>query len=369
MRRAIAVLGARCARRAHPPEMLSVPRWVQSEDSFGNQHISMSVRQLSTTVIVKQQTAAIASVASKFVGNVNAFLSLKGETNVPAPEGQLAIVFTDVVKSTAIWESDPSAMTRAMQIHDEIIRSATSRYLGYEVKQNGDGFMIAFSTAVCAIQFCLSVQQQLIYTKWPEELLNLQPGQVSKDDDGNVLFKGLRLRMSAHWGEPVCNYNDVIARMDYLGPMVNRAARFIEVSEGGQIVVSDDFLHELQKAKSASKNDATGDPAMPVTAPPGDELNAATDRKRLAQLDIVDQEEEATKIDLEGLRCGDTSGEDDLPSDRHFELRSLGKHNFKGIEDPQKLYFIIPYSLRGRMEHWPRHYHVPGSKGNLTSGG
>jgi len=131
-------------------------------------------------------------------------------------------------------------------MHDGMIRSLTEANQGYEVKQNGDGFMVAFPTATSAVQFCLDVQEQLLDECWPPGILELPPGRETTDSEGHVLFRGLKLRMSAHWGTPVCNWNEVINRMDYLGPMVNRAARFIQVTEGGQIVVSGDFLLQLQ---------------------------------------------------------------------------------------------------------------------------
>lgn len=274
-----------------------------------------------------------------------------------APEGSLAIVFTDIVKSTDIWESSPTAMTKAMMLHDAMIRELTIQHLGYEVKQNGDGFMIAFQTAVAALEFCLDVQKKLMEIEWPEELLELKAGSEvrrgEKDeavpDGADVLWRGLRLRMSAHFGEPVCMYNSVIDRMDYLGPMVNRAARFIQATEGGQIVVSDEFLTELRRTKengngnSTSSGESGAGPLFDATP-----LNEANDE---------------VKLDLKDLP---RQGHEHMPAETQFEIRVLGEREFKGVEEMQKLYFIIPYSLRGRMKHWPKSMQVPGSKGNLV---
>ena len=272
--------------------------------------------------------------------------------------------------------------------------------------------MIAFSTAVSALHFCLAVQQRLLAddTHWPEELLELKPGQIREDDDGTVLFKGLRLRMSAHWGEPVCNWNEVIGRMDYLGPMVNRAARFIQVTEGGQIVVSEEFLEELGKAKdsvdAAEEKGELGpiwknvNPTAGANATSGKstpETSETTERNPLQPKGLMD---DAVVADLEDLhdaaqesatapaatakdanssttpQPSSTSSQPQSSShadsqslsqleDTQFEVRLLGAHQFKGIEEPQRLYFIIPRSLRGRIDHWPKHTYVPGSKGNI----
>ncbi|KAK4940604.1 hypothetical protein LTR10_019363 [Elasticomyces elasticus] len=263
-------------------------------------------------------------------------------TRAPPPEGSLSIVFTDIVKSTAIWEKDASAMVEAMAIHDIMIRDLTEANDGYEVKQNGDGFMIAFPTATAAVQFCLDVQERLLDEAWPKGILNLPSGSETKDSDGQVLFRGLKLRMSAHWGEPVCNYNEVIQRMDYLGPMVNRAARFIEVTEGGQITVSEDFLLRLQG-----------------------ELEAAKDQTQ-SSTDPTDSESKAESVDLGTLR---SRKDQKKLTHQQFEIQLLGEHNFKGLDEPEKLYYLVPKSLEGRVDHWHQVEHVPGVKGNVRSGG
>ena len=161
-----------------------------------------------------------------------------------------------------------------------------------------------------------------------------------------MLWRGLRLRMSAHFGDPIPKWNEVISRMDYLGPMVNRAARFIQVTEGGQVVVSMEFLDELQRVKNQDHSQKRGGEGPLFVAATKEHDTEA------AMLDLKD---------LPGQGCAE-----DVLFEKQFEVRLLGERDFKGLEDMQKLYFIIPYSLRGRVEHWPRHMHVPGSKGNLV---
>ena len=272
------------------------------------------------------------------------------------PTGSIGIVFTDIVKSTNIWEKDTNAMISAMQLHDGTIRSLTLANSGYEVKQNGDGFMIAFPTATSAVQFCLDVQEKLLDEEWPKELLKLGPGKETTDSDGTVLFRGLQLRTSAHWGEPVSKWNEVIQRMDYLGPVVNRAARFVQVTEGGQIVVSEDFIlqlqHEMQtqatieqnkdssnttNAPSHSTTTTTSTPTQPSPSPPSSP-DLAILRSKHYQKTITDQQ---------------------------FEVRELGDYEFQGLDELQKLWFIVPRSLEGRVEHWHQVEHVSGVKGNV----
>lgn len=268
-----------------------------------------------------------------------------------APQGDLSIVFTDIVKSTAIWEANAPAMVAAMHTHDDMVRELITANGGYEVKQNGDGFMIAFPSATSAVQFCLDVQERLLDESWPTAILKSNPGKETTDGHGHVLFRGLKLRISAHWGRPVCNWNDVIQRMDYLGPMVNRAARFIEVTEGGQVVVSEDFLLRLQGE-------------MELAVVEGDQVRLGKEEGQVSEASGANQTPDHNELDL-----------DLLSSNKHqkrlthqpFQLRPLGDHKFKGLDEPQTLYFIVPKSLEGRVDHWHQVMHIAGVKGNVRT--
>lgn len=265
---------------------------------------------------------------------------VKPDCPTDPPTGNLSIVFTDIFKSTAIWETNTEAMTQAMHIHDSAIRTLSTINQGYEVKQNGDGFMLAFPTATTAVQFCLDVQEQLLDQAWPKGILKLAHGKVSTDEQGHVLFRGLKLRMSAHWGQPVCTWNEVIHRMDYLGPMVNRAARFIEVTEAGQVVVSEDLVAQLQRELDISHGlDSPGQPETKGTTIP-------------------------TQLSLPRLK---SNAAQDKLTNQQFEIRALGDHDFRGLKHPESLYFIVPSSLEGRVNHWHQVKHVSGVKGNIRS--
>ncbi len=173
---------------------------------------------------------------------------LDGETEGPAPHGDLAIVFTDIQNSTALWETVPDAMRTALHMHDDILRATIKTHNGYEVKIIGDGFMVAFQTAKDALTWCLETQWELLNAEWPEEILSTPHAEESDDKAGNTVFRGLKVRMSIHWGTPIVLLNAITQRMEYIGPMVHRTARCMSKAKGGQVLVTHDFLVAAKKA-------------------------------------------------------------------------------------------------------------------------
>ena len=53
-----------------------------------------------------------------------------------------------------------------------------------------------------------------------------------------MLYKGLRVRMGVHVGTPRMVRDPMTRRMEYIGPVVNAAARITALTHGGQIVMS-----------------------------------------------------------------------------------------------------------------------------------
>lgn len=52
---------------------------------------------------------------------------------VHAPEGEVTIVFTDIIRAASLWEFNPDAMRDATILHNELLRSILKKYGGYEV--------------------------------------------------------------------------------------------------------------------------------------------------------------------------------------------------------------------------------------------
>lgn len=165
-------------------------------------------------------------------------------SEVAPPTGHVALVFTDIRNSTHLWEVNPG-MQSAMVLHNNLLRRLLRFCGGYEVKTEGDAFMCSFPTTLAALWWCMDVQTQLLSLPWPLELLECEDGKEIRDPQGRVIARGLSLRMGIHCGQPVCEPDPVTGRMDYFGPMVNRAARVNAVAAGGQIMCSADVIKEI----------------------------------------------------------------------------------------------------------------------------
>lgn len=238
---------------------------------------------------------------------------------VEAPTGEVTLVFTDIKNSTILWETYPFAMQSAIKMHNEVMRRHLRIIGGYEVKTEGDAFMVAFPTVTSALLWCFTIQSQLLDVEWPQEILQSVHGEEMVDSDGQRIFRGLSVRMGIHWGRPVCEIDPVTKRMDYFGPMVNRAARIESVADGGQICVSSDFIQEVQRMlESHIESDRNGSTGSEEGM--NDDIMSQTIRRELRSL-----------------------------SSQGFEVKDLGQRTLKGLENPEYIYLMYPHSLASRL--------------------
>lgn len=247
------------------------------------------------------------------------------EAEIPAPTGNVSIVFTDIKNSTTLWEMYPTAMRSAIKLHNDVMRRQMRRIGGYEVKTEGDAFMVSFPTATSALLWSFAVQLQLLDVSWPSEVLNSVSCQPIFDKDTALIFKGLSVRMGIHFGDCVSETDPVTRRMDYFGPMVNKASRISAVADGGQIAVSSDFISEIQRCLENYQD---------------------TDRSTsTGSEDAFDDESYAIAIrrDLRSL------------TSQGFEVKEMGEQKLKGLENPEIVYSLYPHALAGRIEHHAQH--------------
>ncbi|KAH8810132.1 adenylate cyclase-like protein [Flagelloscypha sp. PMI_526] len=163
---------------------------------------------------------------------------------VDPPTGHVTLAFTDIRNSTRLWESNPG-MPAAVKIHNTMLRRYLRICAGYEVKTEGDAFMCAFQNTLSALWWCLICQLKLLEEPWPLEILECDDGKDVFDVKGQLIARGLSVRMGIHCGEPICEREPHTKRMDYFGPMVNCAARIQANARGGQIACSTDIVREI----------------------------------------------------------------------------------------------------------------------------
>lgn len=132
-----------------------------------------------------------------------------------APSETVTFLFTDVERSTQLWERSPDAMRAALVRHDALAADLVSAHNGLLIKSRGEGdsLFTVFPAAPDAAHAACALQRAFAAENWPAEA-------------------ALRVRMALHTGEA-----DLRER-DYYGVAVNRCARLRLLALGGQILVS-----------------------------------------------------------------------------------------------------------------------------------
>jgi class 3 adenylate cyclase len=143
---------------------------------------------------------------------------------------------------------------------------------------------MTFQLAADALAWCCDVKQSLLEIEWPEALLE-HPGAAEEWGDTDdrydhtppkpipaaadllmviatrsnlrVVFKGLRVRMGVHVGLPRMVRDPMTRRVEYIGPVVNAAARITAMTHGGQIVMSSATFDKI-KGSDLFKNGTGG---------------------------------------------------------------------------------------------------------------
>jgi len=96
-----------------------------------------------------------------------------------------------------------------------------------------------------AVLVCNDIQSELLTQVWPAEILDAADTCGQFDENGTVLFQGLRVRIGVAIGEPKTVYDEVSKGYDYYGEVVNTAARVEGVAYGGQTLVTKTVYDEL----------------------------------------------------------------------------------------------------------------------------
>src|SRR4029079_11917096 len=130
-----------------------------------------------------------------------------------APDGTVTILFSDIEDSTMhTGRLGDERWLEVLRDHNTIFRRHIATHDGYEVKNQGDGFMLAFPDPVQALECAIEVQREF--------------AARSEEEDA------LRVRMGLHAGEVIAEEGD------FFGKNVILAARIAAKATGGEILVS-----------------------------------------------------------------------------------------------------------------------------------
>lgn len=137
-----------------------------------------------------------------------------------AADGTVTIVFTDIVDSTVLLgRLGDQAWLEVIRRHNNVIEEATAAHSGTVVETQGDGSMLAFSSARRAVACAQSIQHAI--------------GRAFVDESAPI-----RVRIGLHTG-------DALREADHFyGTTVHYAARVASQALGGEVLASS-LVHDL----------------------------------------------------------------------------------------------------------------------------
>lgn len=137
-----------------------------------------------------------------------------GETPASTPSPVMTFLFTDVVGSTELLDRlGETAAEETRQAHFRLLREAVNAAGGTEVKNLGDGLMVAFASPLAALTCAVEMQRA-----------------VSQATPGPA--RSVAVRIGLHAGEPMRD------DADFFGTPVIVAKRLCDQAQAGQILAS-----------------------------------------------------------------------------------------------------------------------------------
>jgi len=131
-----------------------------------------------------------------------------------APDGTVTILFSDIEQSTVLnGKLGDRRWLEMLRAHNAVVRQQVQAHGGYEVKSQGDGFMVAFSSARRGLECAIAIQRAFA-------------------SDWNGHGEPVRVRIGLHCGEAIKEGDD------FYGRNVILAARIADQAEGGEILAS-----------------------------------------------------------------------------------------------------------------------------------
>src|SRR3984885_13605153 len=127
--------------------------------------------------------------------------------------GFVTLLFTDIEGGVRLWEADREAMAAASARHDRMVREQVEASGGHVFKAVGEAHRAVFADPVAALCSAVAIQRAV----------GAEPGASGLPVGGC---------MALHSG--ACASRDG----EYVGPVVNRAARLLDIGHGGQVLVT-----------------------------------------------------------------------------------------------------------------------------------
>ena len=131
------------------------------------------------------------------------------------PTGTVTFLLTDIEGSTRLREETGDAFDDALTTHHKLLRQQFREHGGHEVKELGDGFLVAFERPTSALACAVDAQQALARKRWPKET------------------GPLRVRMAVHTGQVE------LMEREYRGLALHHASRVLTAGHGGQVLCSE----------------------------------------------------------------------------------------------------------------------------------
>jgi class 3 adenylate cyclase len=138
----------------------------------------------------------------------------------------LALMFTDIVGSTAYFEKKGDIAGRQMiQTHNDLLFPVIKAHGGRVIKTIGDSIMASFENPLDGVTSAINMQQAL--TRYNKD----------KPDDEKI-----RVRMGLHFGEAVVDEKDLF------GDVVNTSARVEARAYAGEIIISSSLKKQIESS-------------------------------------------------------------------------------------------------------------------------
>lgn len=136
-------------------------------------------------------------------------------------QAMLAFFFSDIENSTWLWEHYTEQMWDVISRHDAILKACVVNYSGHIVKHTGDGVFVVFDQNGRPLECAVEIQRRLDREDWSS-------------------IEGLRVRIGIHAGTAEKHAND------YFGPDVNKAAKVLAITKGGQILITPEVIKTFE---------------------------------------------------------------------------------------------------------------------------